>query len=48
MVGVEKAECIVAINRDPSAPIFGYADYAVVGDAVKIVSALIEELKKDS
>lgn len=48
MVGVEKAECIVAINRDPSAPIFSYADYAVVGDAVKIVSALIELLKKES
>ena len=47
MVGVEKAECIVAVNRDPSAPIFGYADYAVVGDAVKIVSALIEQLKKE-
>ena len=45
MVGVEKAECIVAINRDPTAPIFGYADYAVVGDAVKIVSALIEQLR---
>lgn len=47
MVGVEKAECIVAINRDPSAPIFGYADYAVVGDAVKIVSALIDQLRKE-
>lgn len=47
MVGVEKAECIVAINRDPSAPIYGYADYAVVGDAVKIVSALIEQLRKE-
>ncbi len=47
MVGVEKAECIVAINRDPTAPIFGYADYAVVGDAVKIVSALIEQLRKE-
>lgn len=48
MVGVEKAECIVAINRDPSAPIFEYADYAVVGDAVKIVSALIEQIKQEN
>ena len=47
MVGVEKAECIVAINRDPTAPIFGYADYAVVGDVIKIVSALIEQLRKE-
>lgn len=48
MVGVEKAECIVAINRDPSAPIFEYADYAVVGDAVKIISALIEQIKQEN
>ena len=48
MVGVEKAECIVAINRDPSAPIFEYADYAIVGDAVKIVSALIEQIKQEN
>lgn len=47
MVGIEKAECIVAINRDPTAPIFGYADYAVVGDVIKIVSALIEQLRKE-
>lgn len=48
MVGVEKAECIVAINRDASAPVFGYADYAVVGDAVKILKALIEAKKEQT
>ncbi|MGM9538698.1 MAG: electron transfer flavoprotein subunit alpha/FixB family protein [Candidatus Onthomonas sp.] len=45
MVGVENAECIVAINRDASAPIFDYADYAVVGDVNSILPALIEILK---
>lgn len=48
MVGVEKAECIVAINRDPSAPVFAYADYAIVGDAVKILTSLIEQLEKEA
>ena len=46
MVGVENAECIVAINRDESAPVFDYADYAVVGDVNKILPALIEVLKQ--
>lgn len=48
MVGVEKAECIVAINRDPSAPVFAYADYAIVGDAVNILSSLVEQLEKEA
>lgn len=48
VVGVEKAECIVAINRDPSAPVFKYADYAIIGDAVKILTSLIEQLEKDA
>lgn len=48
MVGVEKAECIVAINRDPSAPVFAYADYAIVGDAVKILTSLIEQFEKEA
>ena len=45
MIGVKNAECIVAINRDKDAPIFDAADYAVIGDAKKILSALIEQLK---
>lgn len=47
MVGVENAECIVAINRDPSAPIFAYADYAIVGDVNSILPAMIEAIKKE-
>lgn len=46
MVGVSDAECIVAINLDETAPIFDYADYAIVGDAKKIIPALIDALKK--
>lgn len=44
VVGIEKAEVVVAINSDPGALIFDHADYCVVGDVHQILPALIEAL----
>lgn len=46
IVGIEKADIVVAINSDPEAPIFDYADYGIVGDVHKIVPRLIEVLSE--
>jgi len=45
MVGMKGAKKIIAINKDEEAPIFSIADLGVVGDALKVVPALIEEIK---
>ncbi len=45
LAGISGAECVLAINEDPDAPIFGAANYAVVGDAVEVVEALLAELE---
>lgn len=45
MVGMKGAKKIIAINKDEEAPIFSIADLGIVGDALKIVPQLIEEVK---
>jgi electron transfer flavoprotein alpha subunit len=46
LVGMSSSRCIVAINKDPAAPIFKVANYGVVGDALTIVPALSASVAK--
>ncbi|HAU8264612.1 TPA: electron transfer flavoprotein subunit alpha/FixB family protein [Kluyvera intermedia] len=46
MVGANGAQTIFAINKDKNAPIFQYADYGIVGDAMKILPALTTALAR--
>lgn len=46
VAGMSGSDCIIAINKDPEAPIFDIADYGVVGNLFEVLPVLTEEIKK--
>jgi electron transfer flavoprotein alpha subunit len=46
LVGMQTAECIVAINTDPKAPIFDVATYGIVGDLFTVIPMMIKKIKE--
>ena len=45
LAGMKESDVIIAINNDPSAPIFNFADYSIVGDIYKIIPNMIYAIK---
>lgn len=46
VAGISRSKCIVAINTDPEAPIFGIADYGIIGDVMEVLPKLTEAFRK--
>lgn len=46
LAGMTSSDVIIAINKDPDAPIFTVADYGIIGDACEVIPALTEQIKQ--
>ena len=44
--GMKSSDCIVAVNSDPTAPIFDVAHYGIVGDVTEILPGLLAKIKE--
>lgn len=44
-VGMQKSDLIIAINKDPDAPIFSFADHGIVGDLYQVIPEMISQVK---